>query len=636
MAAKTQAPEGILTEGAVPGKTAKISDIEYKNSRKALLEVALRAARRGDIFPYVRYQWPELVIRDKDELADFKKYCTRTDNLDLRFDDFQIDILKHSFDRKHSQVLVSGGTKLGKGAVVGAFVVNCWFDIYPDSKIVLIGPDVEHVKKNLFAETLTWRRRMSSYKDATVKADCLTEKLSDPNNEQHFVMIANPKTGEGLSGIHSQHPLFVFDESSGQPDSRYTDSLSQCSSGLLVAIGNPRQPSGWFWRAFKGFDHGCKSVRSDAGPRRLVSIGLIDCINVRAGRVTGIIAPPGGMCVDGEVIGAGDVIPDHLRSKTKLLIPGQGCLFVCETLKRTVPPEEVEWRVYGRFPKDNKVFILFQPSYRELSTKKWLENKDRILPKALGIDVAASEHGDYCALAWGDTVGCSHIDLIRNPNLMMLKGEIYVRASAIGVELKGGYVPVAIDILQMGKMFADAMELDGVQVIRVGGSSGAERNKEQYVNRRAEMYGDLAAAVNPQLLYKDIWAIPDDDRLWEELFALEKIHGPDGLRWKANSKSRLDAAAKARNQDNRDSIFEKISRSPDSADALAYLHEAIMYLEDFYEESSNQFNPSVYPRAYRKTDYGTMQVELWDGKEMEMSKEDFHEKFGAEPKCLMF
>ncbi len=613
-----------------------IEDANLREKRQALKILALRKAKKGDPFPYIRLQWPELIITDKVELAAFKTFCERKDHLDMRLDDFQVDEIKASFDKMHSQVLVSGGTKLGKGFCAGGIIVNTWYDLYQDSaKIVLIGPDVEHVKRNLFAETLIWRRRMTSYKDGSVAAECLTEKLSDPGNEAHFVIIANPKTGEGLSGMHSLHSLFVFDESSSQADTRYTDSLSQCASGLLLAIGNPRQPSGWFWRAFKGFEHGCKTAKSDAGPRRLISIGLVDCINVRANRVSGIMAPPGGITVMDVFIPAGDVIPPELREYTKPLIPGQGCKFVCETLKRTVTADEVEWRVYGRFPKDNKVFILFQQSWWEKAIERHKEVKDRIRPLALGIDVAGSENGDYCALAWGDTLGCSDIDLIKNPNLMMLKGEVYARAAMRGVELRGGYVPVAVDVLTMGKMFADALELDGCFVIRVGGSSGAEWNKEQYVNRRAEMYGDLAGALNPQTVQKKIWALPDIGELWEELHALEKIYGPDGRRFKLNSKPKLDAAAKARNQDNRDSVQEKIGRSPDRSDAVAYLFAAVMTLPDYFDESPSQFDPSTELKSYRDNGYGVILCEFFLGKEIEMLKEDFVAKFGSENPKIM-
>lgn len=626
----------ILTENNPAIKAGKISDLDLRKSRMALKEKAFREAKKGNIFPLLRYEFRDLIIRDKKELAAFKKHCRRTDNLDLRLDDFQVDIIRSAFDKRHSQVFVSGGTKLGKGFTVGGLVVNLWFTLYSDSKIVLIGPDVEHVKRNLFAETLTWRRRMSSFVDGSEKVDCLTEKLGDPASEQHFVIIANPKTGEGLSGIHSRNPLFCFDESSGQADSRYTDSLSQCASGLLVAIGNPRQPSGWFWKAFRNFESGCDTASSEAGPRRLVSVGLVDCINVRANRVTGIVSPPGGMVINGKKIPDGHVIPEEMRDETQLLIPGQGCLFVAETLKRTVTPEEVEWRVFGRFPKDMSVFALFQTSYRKAATERWQKVKDRIQPLALGIDVAASEDGDYCALAWGDHLGCLKIDLIRNPNLMMLKGEIYLLAQGMGVDIRGGYVPVAIDVLQMGQMFADAMEMEGVNVIRVGGSSAAERNREQYFNRRAEVYGELASSVNPQLSRNEPWAIPDDDRLWEELYAMEKIWGPDGKKWKLNSKRKLDRTAKSRNQDGRDSIEEKIHRSPDSSDSLAYLYEAVRELPEFFEETSEQFSPAKYIRDFKDLGYGEVLVTLWDGKITKMPKTDFHEKYGEEPKTLKF
>ena len=625
---------GVSTNDTGDVQSLTIEDAVLREKRQALKILALRKARKGDVFNLLRLEWPELIITDKQELADFKEHCNRKEHLDLRLDDFQVDEIRASFDKMHSQVLVSGGTKLGKGFTLGGVVVNLWFNLYTDSKIVLIGPDVEHVKRCLFAEALIWRKKMTSHKDGSVPAECLTEKICDPNNPDHFIIIANPKTGEGLSGIHSGNPLFCFDESSGQPDSRYTDSLSQCASGLLVAIGNPRQPSGWFWRAFKGFEHGCKTVNSDAGPRRLISIGLIDCINVRANRVAGIVSPPGGMTVLDVFIPAGEVIPPELREKTKLLIPGQGCKKVCETLKRTVTADEVEWRVYGRFPKDNKVFILFQQSWWERSIERHKEIKDKIRPLALGIDVAGSENGDYCALAWGDTHGCLDIDLIQNPNLMMLKGDVYQLAASRGVELRGGYVPVAIDSMAMGQMFADAMELDGCFVIRVGGSSGAERNKEQYVNRRAEMYGDLAGALNQQTFQKQIWALPDIGELWEELHALEKIYDLRG-KWKLNSKRPMDAAAKARNQDGRDSVFEKINRSSDRSDSVAYLFAAVMNLADYYDETTTQFDPSSQLKSYRDNGYGIISCEFFLGKEIDMLKEDFVAKFGSENPKIM-
>lgn len=969
--------------------TGKISDADLRESKRALKAIAYKFLfKKNDPYEFIKYEWPDLVITDKEELKEFKKYCQRKDWLDIRLDDFQVDIIKSCFDRKHSQIFVSGGTKLGKGFTVGGIVVNVWFSLYKESKIVLIGPDVEHVKRNLFAETLTWRRRMTSFKDETEPVECLTERLTDPGSEQHFVIIANPKTGEGLSGIHSPHPLFCFDEgclddqtevltrngwkkfpdvttadeimtmnpetragfwekpshvhkypwdgdlvyveergvsvamtpshrmpfyfhnqknktsryggfmradsidvagsnkstpacftydaddiefyklppfkserinapemlvkmddwleilgwmasegsfakvkgvkygvvisqkkqdnleriknclrrlgfnfcqtdtgvsskalvvssrrlaehvfsligdgainkrapkfvfdlsirqkkifldafllgdgyiknnsrvyytssrlladdiqtialmtgsrvtkksrggigiqskigertvttkhecfvvtesaksevrwhhrnpvrkhysgyvycltmpshelfftrrnglcvwsgNSGQPDTRYTDSLSQCSSGLFVCIGNPRQPSGFFYRAFKRFDSGCKTVKSEAGPRRLVSIGLSDCINVRADRVTGIVSPPGGITVDGVEIPEGEVIPENIRHKTRVLIPGQGCRFVCETLKRTVPADEIEWRVFGRFPKEARAFNLFQESWWDAATERHNQIKEIIEYHALGIDVAASEQGDYCSLAWGDSKGCKEIDLIRDPNTVMLKGQIYHIANQKGIELKGGYIPVGIDIGNMGSVLADMMELDGCFVVRVGGQAGAD-NKEIYVNKRAEMYGDLAGAVNPQITHKAVWALPDDDMLHEELMSLERIFAPDGKRFKLNSKRKLDAAQKQRNQNNVDSVEEKIGRSPDRADSVGYLYQAVKNLPDYFDDVAEQFDPSKYIRDFKEIGGGEVLVTHWDGSLSKMDKASFHQKFGQEPKKLEF
>lgn len=615
-------------------QSGKISDVELRGSMMALKAIAYKLLlKKNDPYEFIKYEWPDLVITDKGELKEFREHCKRKDWLDLRLDDFQVDIIKASCDKKHTQIFVSGGTKLGKGFVVGGICVNIHYTRYKESKTILIGPDVEHVKKNLYGETLTWRRRMTSFKDGSEKVECLTEKMSDPNSEQHFVVILNPQKGEGLSGNHSRFPMFVTDEASSQPDTRYTDMLSQCPSGLLICIGNPRQPSGFFYRAFKNFQSGYKTVKSDAGPRRLVSIGLVDCINVRANRVNGFVSPPNGLKIGDIEIQEGEIIPDELLPKTRLLIPGQGCKFAVAAIMKTAPPDEIEWRVFGRFPKEAKAFDLFQHSWWEASTEQHSKVKELIQYEALGIDVAASENGDYCALAWGDNKGCKEIDLIQNPNLMMLKGEIYHNASQKGVELRGGYVPVAIDCQAMGQGLADAMELDGVYIIRIGGSAAPE-NREVYFNKRAEIYGDLSNSINPQVSRKEAWAMPDDDMLREELLALEKIYMPN-LRFKLNSKRDLGAAATIKNQNSRESVQKKIGgRSPDRADAVAYLYAATKMLAGYWEESADQFDPSKFVREFKDIGGGEYLVTLWDNKLVKMDKTAFHEKYGIEPKVL--
>ena len=143
---RLRASGAVDVDEMLAGKTVTISDSRMKKAQKRKKEVVMRVLRDGDPFPFIRYEWPDLLITDREELADFKYNCLRTDNLDLRLDDFQVDFIRSTFDRMHTRVFGSGGTKLGKGCIVGGIIVNTWFDMHPDSKIVMRGPDVDHVR----------------------------------------------------------------------------------------------------------------------------------------------------------------------------------------------------------------------------------------------------------------------------------------------------------------------------------------------------------------------------------------------------------------------------------------------------------------------------------------------------------
>lgn len=162
-----------------------ISNLEV--AIRGALELNAREARKGDVTNFIAFQWPGLIL-----------------------DDFQWDVINHVFDPAHREVFIKGCTKPGKGFSV-AVAVNIWFDVFPKSKIILTGPSAEHVTNNLFAEVVAVRKRMKY----PAVAEILTTSIrSGMNNEDptHYIRIANPKSGEGFSGQHSTHTLFVFDE----------------------------------------------------------------------------------------------------------------------------------------------------------------------------------------------------------------------------------------------------------------------------------------------------------------------------------------------------------------------------------------------------------------------------------------
>lgn len=623
--------------------TGTISSDKAIRARLAARSLAREDALAGDPFPLLRYEWPELIIRDPYELELFAKHCQRKDHLDLRLDDFQIELIRCPFDGKHTQAFMGGGTGLGKGFCTGGMIINLWFSLFDGvdnedyCKIVIVGPTIDHLIKNMFADTKTWRRRMTSHKNGCEEVEIQIEKLIDKRNDQHSVTMANTSSGEAMSGAHSPKTMYVFEEASAVPFSYYNDSLSQAK--FLIAVSNPRLPSGWFYEGYpKEFTNGIKTIQSSAGPRRIFSLGAIDCLNVRAKRLEQLLAPTCGIAIEGVNFAPGDQIPMSMKPFVKPLITGQTCYDRCEILKNTRPKEEVEWAVYGRFPRHNSLLMLFDPGWKTESVAKHreLENEKlqkSILVKACGLDVGGSATGDPSCLALGDVVGCKNITLFKEKNLAILKGMVYATCRENGIDLKSGNYPIAIDVIGIGQMLADQMEMEGVWAIRVQNQGGVIRNGEDYVNRRTEVFGDLAELIDPKCTDTDkIFALPDDDMLWEELHALEKIYQGNGRRFILIPKRRPpNQQGGAKIVDNRQSIEEKIKRSPDRADAVSLLGQAIRELPEFGYTTYSQFDPSMKLKKYEPfTGTNEILVTYWSGSKKKMSKEEFVLKFGSE------
>lgn len=967
-----------------------ISHTAVEHSEDAHKILAMRMLRLGDPFPFIRHEWPDLIITDPIEKAQFAKYLLRTTDLDLRIDDFQYDAIKSVFDQKHTQLYMSGGTKLGKGMIVGGLIVNIWFSLYAESsKIILVGPTTDHLKRNLFAEACKWRVMMTSYKAKQDDTEVLKESIEDPKNRAHLIALANTQSGEGMSGNHchdditevmtdrgwmlfkdldgteqlltmdpdskechfefpsllhvgdspgsmwecddkyvnfcvtgnhrmlyygdkakkpvfkeadeffsgslnnkhthqavnlqaveplfhripelssrckffksklakmddwcrlagwftseghvvfargvpsavvisqkkkenfadirramspfgqvreadgddgavnfcvssvqlathvlremghlaenkkcprdifsasprqmrlflgshlagdgytrrksgrsrkgqqsvhytcstrlasdihalrtlcgeyasvnnhfkagsqskirgrtitanfdmnavvsgaKQHKthwrgravarvpysgkvycatmpsfgtlltrrhgktlwsgnsnatLFIFDESSGVDKDHYNNALSQCR--FLIAISNPRFPSGWFYDGFpKEFDSGMKTINASTGPRRVISIGGIHCINVRAQRLMTNIGPLGGITIDGRFFAEGQIIPRELHHLTAPLIPGQVCYDLCKVLEASRPRDEVLWAVFGKFPRANMEFMLFRPEWKDSNDVTRKKNFQLIKPEAIGFDVAASATGDYSAIAFGNVYGCSELCVTRLPNLMDLKGHFYGLCRNRGIDPRSGLVPIAIDSIGVGKGLADSLELDGCTVLRVENGRAAEHNKEQYQNRRAECYGELADAMSPGIR-EEPFTVPDDHSLWEELFAVEKIYAPAGRQFKIIPKRRAPSQRATPITDNRQSIEEKIGRSPDKSDAVAMLWQAVQLLPDYGEQALHQFNPEMTIARYEVEEMGLFKIYrvlFMNGKSVDYTEQEFVELFGPNP-----
>ena len=949
---------------------------------------------KNDPFEFIRYEWRELLITDPEEQAEFAKYCERKDNLDLRLDDFQVDAIRSVFDGKHTQVRLSGGTKLGKGFSIGGLVVNIWFDRYPDCKIILVGPNNGHVRDNLFGEASKWRRMMTSFKSGLCTPEVQKEKIEEQGNEMHFIKIVNTESGEGMSGYHChsedtevmtdsgwklfselsgaerlltmdpisknciwekptavhayrhegemyecneryadfcvtpnhrmliqsvkmKKPVFLeardffdggisqnnrwthagvdfdcedvesyvipefesahkkycsrvvsmdqwcdfagwvaseghvkvldgvassvtvgqkksenfelirdamrpfgnvtetcgeeglvsftitsrqiaahvadkigvgsfhvrvpeeifkvsprqmkiflkshllgdgyvrknctrnkkedrevhyscspeltsgihalrtligqyasvnrhyevghtseidgmevvsnygmnavycgksppkfwwrnkkvkkkkykgmvycatvptfgtlltrrngkcfwsgnsydrvtgvpvtlicIDESSGCPEKYYTDALSQ--TRMLIAISNPRAPSGWFYNGFasaRGFISGCATQNSSSGPMRLISVGGIHCVNVRAKRLANLIGPPKGIHINGREFRQGEPIPESFFKYVKPLIPGQMTLDKFQELEET---RDREWRAYGRFPKSGTEFDLFGYDWKEIHKTQYALRDEKVRCRAIGFDVGRSKLGDPSCLAFGDEHGLKELYLEHIKNQMDLQGWVWKVANDRGMNIYDGEVPIAIDYVGVGAGIADSLEAEGAFVIKIEGA--AERDKLQYFNRRTEIYGELANAMDPTA-NKEPWIVPvdtfTDPWLWDELMAHERIFTRKAGQYRLNDKRRKPANKAEPLPDNRTPVEEKINRSPDRSDAVAYLFQAVRELPEYGDNLQRQFDPAAeIKETYVDRQTKMVQVLFWSGKKETLRQEEFEERFG--------
>lgn len=490
-----------------------------------IVEAPLERARRGrGVEELLRQQWPCLV---------------RGGGLSL--EPFQLDLVRSAFDPAISEVVCKGGASVGKGTAV-ALAVNLHFLAWPEAKVVVTSSSHEHVVKVLFAEVKKWRRLMAGAQPGELLEQSVEDKGSAG---QRYVKVANPKADESFRGHHSAAPqvMFVFDEASAVPEDRYK--LAKTQAHKILAVSNPSAPSGWFRAAFPAHDPDrCQTV----GRRRCLTASARDCRNVREGR---------------------EAVPGQVTRAQLAEIEAAGPWYRSVMAEGRFPPEDLEARVIlpSWLPRHVEAWRAFHRQAPEKTTLPALD----LRVAAFGLDVAASGSGDESALAAGSSQGVRALHRWRHSDTMSTVGRVLALAEArYGIDLKAGEAPVAVDMDGIGKGVGDRLAEQGVNVVEHRGNAPAE-NPTLYANARAESYGELGRRLDPAGPWSDqAWALPDDPRLLEELAAPEKVHGSDGLRFRLTPKDHRPGSRFPGR-----TVREKLGRSPDSADAVAYLYAAV-------------------------------------------------------------
>jgi len=448
------------------------------------------------------------------------------------FDDHQVDIVGSilcGLTRQVTELGAKGCTKAGKGAAVAA-AANIWFDVSPQAKVVITSQSHAHARDVMFAEVVSWRKRQKVGGDG----DIYTTRISV--DEQKYMTVANPETGEGFSGHHGPATLFIFDESSGAREDYYD--LAKTQAALIVAIANPRTMSGWFRRMFPAYapDEN-QTLNIPGGSRRLITVSGLDCRNVKESR---------------------EVIPnqiDRVRFDAIMAHP------------------DSRWsRVFGlgQFPEEDPQLQLILPSWLERHRMAW---RPDIQVEAFGLDVAASESGDRTVLVAGGSQGVALVHQLREVDTMRGVGWVLRTAeSHHNVRLTGGGCPICVDMDGLGKGVGDRLAEQGCWVVEHRGNAVAQDPK-RFANARTENYAMLADRLNPSGPWPELpWGIPSHEyELAEDLCAPEKVYGSDGFRFGLTPKDRTGTSREVKRGR---TIRDKLGRSPDVGDAVVYMYTA--------------------------------------------------------------
>lgn len=566
----------------------------------ARLLLATRKAQAGDPFDWIEYQWGKIyyakdIVANPHLLYEIQLRRERKQRY-LILDDFQVDMIRSVFDPSIREVYVKGNTGCGKGGAAG-IIICTYYCIYPDARIVITRDSYKKAKDVMLGEVDSWWRKM---RYVPPYYELQATGIADKNSKKHEAVVSSPKSGEGFSGQHSPHVLFVFDEATAEVlNPRFPLANTQAKKSLFMA--NPRTTSGKFRAGFDLADEDEKDkTQTLVGPyglRRLITIGGGDCLNVKLKCLQTAIAPKGGITIDGRQYDAGEMIPPEDMHKASPIIPGQTSYDTYLGHLEHPDPAWVRIYAHGQFPdEDPDKQLIFRRWLKRPNEqwKRWSQLLERhkqramqgvhlmscvpsilnkVLPvEAFGLDVGASVNGDASVLTAGGKGGVralheAHIsDAVDLAEWVIDSARKHYRVDIT----KGGY-PVGVDMDGIGHGVGSILRKKGVKVIEMRGNATPDVDPKRYANQRAENYGELARRLDEKGQWREIpFLMPPNDMLAMELTAPEKILKTDGFKFAITPKRKIPGK-----ENQPESVTEKLGRSPDRADSVVYFYRAL-------------------------------------------------------------
>lgn len=356
------------------------------------------------------------------------------------------------------QMSTSSGHGIGKSALT-AWLVGFIMSTRPFCKGVVTANTSPQLRTKTWAEIQKWNKRSLTghWFDVTSGMQMKMTHKDHPESWRVDAQTCAKENSEAFAGLHSASstPFYIFDEASAIHDSIWEVSEGGLTDGepMWFVFGNPTRSSGRFFQCFNRQKHRWENQKIDSRKAKMTNKKKIQ-----------------------------EWVDDY----------GEDSDFV-------------RVRVRGEFPRSGSSQFI---SIEDVNNSMAYEAEGyEALPKIIAVDVA--RFGDDQTV-----IGCKQgrkiwpFDKYRGMDTMETADKVAEKIREFNPDA------VFVDGGGVGGGVIDRLKQLGHNVIEINFGS-SPRDKKQYANKRAEMYGDLRDALKAGI------DLPDDHELHDELIAVE-------------------------------------------------------------------------------------------------------------------
>ncbi|MBS4034380.1 MAG: hypothetical protein KGZ85_07955 [Ignavibacterium sp.] len=406
----------------------------------------------------------------------------------------------------------TGKTKIGAG-------IALWFlDCFENSLVVTTAPKEPQLKLHIWKEIGVMYPVFRKGSLSTLRLNMHEDPRLTDWQAIGFVagVAADEQSSTKAQGFHAEHLLIIIEETPGvpQPIIEAFQNTADGPHNIILAFGNP--------------DHQLDNLHKFCQLPNVISI-----------RISGYDHP--NVVLKNPSFIPGAVTLDGLNDK-KVRYGDEGALYLSRA-KGISPGQSVSALINLKWVKEaNERWNLICEETGKIEETK--------IPghKALGVDVANSEHGDKAAIAKGKgTVLISVVDFQCPDSNLLGKREVLQLMKDENIEAKR----VGVDSVGVGAGTVNALKEMDQYVAALGGADAPvdiANQEEKFKNLRSQMWWQLR-----EDLRNGIIALPPDDELTADLITPE---------WEPkNGKVVVES---------KELIKKRLGHSPNKGDAVVY------------------------------------------------------------------